>query len=99
MLSWLTLTQDGTTKLGRKHSDGILAILINGDFGSGGKLYFGYENKDGTYQRFADTMQIIAPKEHTVLMAKGIELFVELENSTNPDINIGIAADFFTAAF
>lgn len=98
MLQWITLKQDGIVRLGRKHSDGILTVLINGDFGMG-KLYFGYENKDGTYQRFADEMQIMQGKEHTVIMAEGIHLFAELESSMNPELNIGIAANFFTAAF
>ena len=98
MLSWITLTETGIVRLGRKHADGLLTILINGDFGTG-KLFFGYENKDGTYQRFADTMMIQQPTEHTVLMAKGIELFAELDNANNPNLNIGIAADLFTARF
>jgi len=98
MLQWANLTADGQIELGRKHKDGDLTILLNGDFG-GGTLRFGYKDQDNTYRDFAEGASLTAATEASLAMANGVVLMAELTGSTSPDLNIGIGADFFTASF
>lgn len=98
MLKWVKLTADGQLVLGRKQRDGDLTILVNGSFG-GGTLTFGYEDHEGNFAPFASGAPLTAAAEASIASAEGVELMVDLAGSTTPDINIGIAADFFTAAF
>lgn len=98
MIKWLNVTANGQINLGRKHKDGELVVLVKGTFG-GGTLNFGYEDKNNAYTVFSSGTPVTAPIEVSIQMANGVEVMVELTGATTPDIDVGISADFFTAAF
>ena len=95
MLKWITVTANGTTVIGQKHKVGEILLLVSGTF-DGGIVQFGYLKKDETFQPLADLTSLTIPGERAVTFGEGLQLAVNVESATSPDILIGVCAEFFT---
>lgn len=94
-LTWKAITGDGTITLGSKILGvGNLLILVSGTFDSA-SLQVSYQNVAGVFVPFIGVVPILAAKEVSVEIGRGMVIGIVTTLSGTTSLNIGYVADDF----